>query len=192
MTKLTEEELKNPGDGKGQSVDTAKRVSSQIFLFERRLKFHPIFGREMAQLTVAPTGIVDTAIPVVSAPPAVIAAMAAAMAPQATTTATTIAVATTAPVVPCTCTGNSHYAGIIHNTVPNSPLVADITQTTEDGPWYAVTKGQFVGVFSLIAVSLKATTGVPNNSSKKFHVQQLALDYFNNILMLGLVEVVRA
>ncbi|KAJ7593200.1 hypothetical protein C8J56DRAFT_1045659 [Mycena floridula] len=79
-------------------------------------------------------------------------------------------------------------SGIPYGIVPLQSLVLDPSGPTADF-WYSVTKGQWVGVFSVSSLASDAVDGVSGNAQKKFRTAEAALNHFNATLGYGLVHI---
>ncbi|KAJ7176157.1 hypothetical protein C8R43DRAFT_1118684 [Mycena crocata] len=60
----------------------------------------------------------------------------------------------------------------------------------DDGLWYCITKGRYVGITPSNPLALHAVTGVTGNAMKSYKTQAQALLAFNNFQRYGMVTVV--
>ncbi|KAJ7707993.1 hypothetical protein B0H16DRAFT_1481454 [Mycena metata] len=110
-----------------------------------------------------------------------VAAAAAAAPPPVPTPAPT-------PVLPSFVRTTAPWAaGILFGVVPPVPLAA---VPDNGGKWFAITRGQYIGLTQNGAISLNAVTGVSTGLSEKFNNQVDALAHFNGALASGALAVV--
>ncbi|KAJ7123801.1 hypothetical protein C8R43DRAFT_1135852 [Mycena crocata] len=79
-------------------------------------------------------------------------------------------------------------AGGLYTVVPSGPLLP-ATTPGDDGVWYCITRGHFVGITPNNALALNAVTGVTANAMKSYKTQALALAAFNGLQSYGMVSV---
>ncbi|KAJ7138903.1 hypothetical protein C8R46DRAFT_1047155 [Mycena filopes] len=87
-------------------------------------------------------------------------------------------------------TGGPWIAGALYHVVPSGPLLPVPQDEDEDGLWYCITSGTFVGVTLSQALASKAVVGVPRSGMKSHKTQARALAAFNELLRFDLVTVV--
>ncbi|KAJ7825681.1 hypothetical protein B0H13DRAFT_1918550 [Mycena leptocephala] len=110
-------------------------------------------------------------------------------------------VPTTAPVVQSPApaapvgfrTRGPWVAGALYTVVPTAPLmpIAEDEHVGEDAsPWYAITRGLYVGVTLSNALAVNAVVGVRGSGMKGYATQALALAAFNELLAYNMVAVI--
>ncbi|KAJ7585948.1 hypothetical protein C8J56DRAFT_891810 [Mycena floridula] len=86
--------------------------------------------------------------------------------------------------------GNPWLSDVAYGIVPSQALEANPSSSSSPtGHWYSVTKGRWVGVFSISSLAADAVDGVSGNARLKFSSREAALQHFNSTLGYGLVEI---
>ncbi|KAJ7266203.1 hypothetical protein C8J57DRAFT_1718152 [Mycena rebaudengoi] len=102
-----------------------------------------------------------------------------------TSTATT---PSTAPTTPVLRTVGPWVVEGLYLVVPSGPLTA-IIDDGEEHLWYSITKGRYVGVTTVNALTMAAVTRVSSASMISHKTQASAMSSFNTLRSLGLVEI---
>ncbi|KAJ7576081.1 hypothetical protein C8J56DRAFT_900302 [Mycena floridula] len=86
--------------------------------------------------------------------------------------------------------GQNWFCDVAYGLIPAAPLVSNPAVTMAPvAPWYTVTKGLWVGIFSMLTMASDVIDGVSGNAWKSFKSRHAALLHFNNTLTLGLVAI---